>query len=77
MTEDRLELLLELRGHTGLTLDFLHDLFQGLPSQAVRASLDNISELPQYKKSSGSPYVSRNASAPFNETREPPVSHDT
>jgi hypothetical protein len=49
---------------SGLTIDLLHELTQGLSRQAFRKVMGNASSIPSYMKSNESPYLLRKASAP-------------
>ena len=72
---ERLAALLEGARDSGLTIDFLYDLTEGLSLQALRKVIGNASSIPSYRKSSESPYVLRRESAPFKERRCKPASH--
>jgi len=54
---------------TGLTIDLLELLTQGLSRQAFRKVIGNASSMPSYMKSSDSAYLLRIASAPSSESR--------
>lgn len=66
---EREEILIEGARRTGMTIDFLHDLTQGLSRQALRRVIGNASSIPSYRKSSDRSYFFRMASAPSNESR--------
>lgn len=66
---DRLDELREGARASGLTIDFLEALTQGLSRQALRKVIGNASSLPSYMKSSDSPYLFRSARAPSSESR--------
>ena len=70
----RLGLLMAGADATSLTIDFLHDLTEGLSLQALRIVIDNASSMPSYRKSKDSPYVFRSARAPSIDSRVPPDS---
>lgn len=74
MDDTRLDDLIAGAEASGLTIDFLEALTQGLDSQARRRVIGNASALPAYMKSSDNPYVSRNASAASTEMRAVPNS---
>ena len=72
--ETRLDILIEGAKASGLTIDFLHDLTDGLSLQALRKVIGNASSTPANRKSSERPYALRRASAPSSDRRDPPVS---
>ena len=67
--QDRLTLLRDGARDSGITIDFLEALTQGLSRQALRKVIGNASSMPSYMKSSDSPYLFRSARAPSSESR--------
>lgn len=74
MSKRRIDALMHLSRETGLTLDYWEWLTRGLDSQALRKLRGNASALPQYMKSSDSPYTRRSSSAPLSDSLDEPVS---
>jgi hypothetical protein len=66
---DRIDGLRDAARLSGLTIDFLQLLTEGLSRQAFRRVIGNASSMPSNMKSSDSPNVFRKASAPFNDSR--------
>lgn len=66
---DRLSELKKAAGKSGLTIDALQILTQGLSCQAFRKVMGNASSIPSYRKSNGSPYFLLRAKAPSSESR--------
>lgn len=70
MTEDeRIEALREGAIRSGLTIDFLDALTQGLSRQALLKVIGNASSMPSIMKSNERPYILRNARAPSSDSR--------
>lgn len=65
---DRIDELSDAARESGLTIDLLHQLTQGLSRQAFLRVMGNASSLPSYMKSSDSPYLLRKAKAPSSES---------
>lgn len=65
----RIDVLREGADATGLTIDFLDYLTEGLSLQAARKVIGNASSMPSNMKSSDSPYVFRKARAPSKDSR--------
>lgn len=53
-SSSRLERLKELRSHTGLSLDYLTDLTEGLPYKSLAILCGNSAVLPKNRNSNGS-----------------------
>lgn len=68
MTVDRIDALVVAARESGLTIDLLECLTQGLSRQAFLKVMGNASSMPSYMKSKGSPYLLRKASAPSSES---------
>ena len=66
---DRIEELRKAARETGFTIDFLEGITQGLSRQAFLKVIGNASSMPSYMKSSESPYLFRNSSAPSKDSR--------
>lgn len=66
--EERLELLIETARESGLTIDFLEWITQGLSRQAFLRVMGNASSFPSNMKSSDSPNVRRSAKAPSSDS---------
>lgn len=65
----KIDRLKEAAQKSGLTMDFLEVLTQGLSRQAFRKVMDNASSIPSYMKSSDKPYVLRICRAAFKDRR--------
>lgn len=65
---ERIDCLVDGADASGLTIDFLVALTQGLSRHALRKVIGNASSMPAYMKSSDNPYVSRKARAPSKES---------
>ena len=68
MSDSRIDDLIMAARASGLTLDLLCQLTQGLSRQAFRKVMGNASSMPSYMKSRDRPYLLRNASAPSRES---------
>lgn len=68
-SEARLDLLIEGAQLSGVTIDALDYLSQGLSDSALRTLIGNWSSMPSYMKSSDNPYLFRSASAPSMDMR--------
>lgn len=66
---DRLEMLVRAARKTGLTIDVLDYLTDGLCRHACLKVIGNASSMPSTMKSSDNPYVFRSARAPSKEIR--------
>lgn len=66
---NRIDMLREGAAASGLTMDFLEALTQGLSRQALRKVIGNASSMPSYMKSSDNPNLCRKASAPSSDSR--------
>jgi len=71
---ERIDILRQGADASGLTIDFLDDLTQGLSIQACRRVIGNASAMPSYKKSSDNPYVWRKDRAALIESEKSPDS---
>ena len=70
MTEsERIKALADGARKSGLTIDFLDALTQGLSRQALLKVMGNASSMPSIMKSSDSPYIFRSARAPSRDKR--------
>lgn len=68
MANSRIDDLIAAASASGLTLDLLHQLTQGLSRQAFRKVMGNASSMPSYMKSKDRPYLLRKANAPSSES---------
>ena len=68
MKYDRVDDMLAAAHASGLTVDLLEQLTQGLSRQAFRKVMGNASSMPSYMKSSDKPYLVRIVSAPSSES---------
>ncbi len=68
MAHHRVDAMIEAARRSGLTLDLLHQLTQGLSRQAFRKVMGNASSMPSYMKSKDRPYLVRRARAPSSES---------
>lgn len=68
MQRDRIDDLKQAARMSGLTIDLLQHLTQGLSRQAFLSVMGNASSMPSYMKSNESPYLVRKAKAPSNES---------
>lgn len=68
MAYNRVDDMIAAARKSGLTLDLLHQLTQGLSRQAFRRVMGNASSMPSYMKSKDKPYLVRRASAPSRES---------
>lgn len=66
---DQIEALKAAARESGLTIDLLQLLTQGLSRQAFRRVMGNASSMPSYMKSIDKPYLVRRASAPSSDRR--------
>ena len=64
----RTSLILQGAEETGMTIDCLAYLLDGLSLQACRKVIGNVSSMPKNMKSSDNPYVWRSARAPSNDS---------
>lgn len=72
---DRLADMQKAAHKSGLTIDVLQVLTQGLSRQAFLRVMGNASSMPSYMKSSESPYFVLRASAPSSDSLCVPASH--
>lgn len=68
MRYNRIDAMIDAARRSGLTLDLLHQLTQGLSRQAFRKVMGNASSMPSYMKSKDRPYLVRRARAPSSES---------
>jgi len=66
---DRIEEMKKAATASGLTIDLLHFLTQGLSRQAFLSVMGNASSMPSYMKSIDNPYFALRASAPSSDRR--------
>ncbi len=69
MPDDRVDELISAARVSGLTVDLLQVLTQGLSRQAFRKVMGNASSMPSYMKSKESPYLVRMDKAPSSDNR--------
>lgn len=66
--DDRIDAIRGAADASGLTIDLLVQLTDGLSRQAFLRVIGNASSMPSYMKSSDSPYLVRIAKAPSSES---------
>lgn len=71
---DRIDDLREAANASGLTIDLLDLLTQGLSRHAFLKVMGNASSIPSYMKSIDRPYLVRSAKAPSSDKRCVPAS---
>lgn len=75
MNDELIDKMVDAAQISGLTVDLIEFLINGLEDTAIAILLGNVSNLPAYIKSSDTPNLSRIFSAPSIEILKSPDSH--